>query len=152
MVGFAGIKQHFRKRFGEWIVGAGLFGWGIGVFLAPPEVLAAPIYISMARMGNLELWASIAVMVGALRLVFLVINGAWRKSAHLRAIGSGLSAVVFAAMLGSYLTTGMIIPNIFLVLPLLVADIQALWYATEEAASSDIKRDNLKKSKVSVQR
>lgn len=133
------FKEHFRARFGEWVVGLGLFTWGLLVLAAPSSYFAsAPMLSAMTNLLNQDQWGWLAVFIGGLRLTFLFINGSWRKSAHLRAIGSGLSACVWAAMAGSYLTlVGYVVANIALVITLLSADLYSLWFAAEDAGNSD---------------
>ena len=131
-------REHFRARFGEWVVGLGLFTWGVLVLAAPSEYFSqAPLLVNMAKLMPQDTWGWCATAVGGLRLTFLAINGTWRRSAHLRALGSGLSAVMWAGMLGSYLTMGSIVANMALVATLMSADIYSLWYAAEDAGHSD---------------
>ena len=132
------IKEHFKVRFGEWIVALALFGWGLVVITTPQLFQNSSIYVNMGRLAPQDLWGWSATIIGAIRLTFLTINGTWRRSAHLRAIGAGLSACVWAAIIGSYLTLDHRIPNIFTVGALLALDIYSLWFATADAKVSDV--------------
>ena len=80
-----------------------------------------------------------AFIVSGIRLTFLVINGTWRRSAHLRAAGSGMSALIWTAMWGSYLTLGAVLPILAILGILIALDIYSLWYAAEDAAYSDVR-------------
>jgi hypothetical protein len=92
----------------------------------------------MAELAAQEVWGWTAVLIGLLRMLFLFINGTWRRSAHLRATGSALSAIFWAAVFGSYLTLGNVIPNLATIGILLALDIYSLWFASEDAKRSDI--------------
>lgn len=145
----AAIRDHFKERFAEWIIGTALTGWGLVVLFSPGVFETSSNFATMEGIASRSAWGFVALSIGLIRLAFLIINGTWQRSAHLRAIGAGLSACFWAAMLGSYLALDFLIPNIFTIGALLAADIFSLWFASADAKLSDLwhkdkRNDNLK--------
>jgi len=140
MISFiSAARAHFKLRFAEWAVGLGLLAWGVSLACAPGLFESSYLFNGMLKLGSQTQWMWIAIIVATLRLTFLIINGTWRRSAHLRAIGSGLSALIWTAMWGSYLSLGAVIPALATLGILIALDIYSLWYATEDAAYSDVR-------------
>lgn len=133
------IKSHFKLRFAEWAVGIGLFFMGVTLLCSPGLFESNYLFSGMLKLLSQTQWMFAAFIVAGIRLTFLVINGTWRRSAHLRAVGSGLSALIWTAMWGSYLTLGVVLPILAILGILIALDIYSLWYAAEDAAYSDAK-------------
>jgi hypothetical protein len=131
-------RHHLKLRFCEWIVGLGLLVWGAITLSRPGYFLTTPALANMTELASQNMWGWAAVSIGLLRMLFLFINGTWRRSAHLRATGSALSAIFWAAVFGSYLTLGNVIPNLATIGILLSLDMYSLWFASEDAKRSDI--------------
>lgn len=136
---FQSAAQHFKERMSEWLIGFGLFAWGCIVISRPGYFETTPALANMINLAPQEVWGWAAGLIGLTRLVFLFINGTWRRSAHLRAIGSSLSATFWAAVLSSYTMLGAPIPNLATIGALLALDIAATWFAAEDAKRSDIR-------------
>jgi hypothetical protein len=145
------MKAHFKVRFTEWAVAVSLFVWGLILYTDGGDAFAQnPLFNGMASIAPHTTWGVFAMCIGALRLLFLTINGTMRRSAHIRAIGSGLSAMMWGTILGSYfrqvLETQIFVPNLATVGALLVLDIYSLWFAAEDAKLADLrKRDDISK-------
>ena len=133
------IKSHFKLRFAEWAVGIGLFSMGLTLLFSPGLFESNYLFSGMLKLLSQTQWMFAAFIVSGIRLLFLTINGTWRRSAHLRAVGSGLSALIWTAMWGSYLTLGAVLPILAILGILIALDIYSLWYAAEDAAYSDAK-------------
>ena len=133
------LRMHFRLRFAEWIVGIGLFSMGLTLLCSPGLFESNYLFSGMLKLLSQTQWMFATFIVAGIRLTFLTINGVWRRSAHLRAVGSGLSALIWTAMWGSYLTLGAVLPILAILGILIALDIYSLWYATEDAANSDVK-------------
>ncbi len=133
------IREHFKLRFSEWIIGLMLLLWGITLLINTSlfEVYQAA-FSSMSHIASQKLWGLMAVGIGLLRLIFLIINGTWRRSAHLRAIGSGLSACIWTAVWSSYLNSDTLLPGLWSVGALIALDLFSLWYAAGDAKQSDL--------------
>ena len=135
---WAAIKEHFKNRFSEWIVGIALLVWGVIVTFNTDLFANTTVFYNMQRIAPQPVWGAAAIFIGAVRLVFLFINGSWRRSAHLRAAGSALSACLWAAIWGSYLNVDNVLPNLATIGALLALDFYSLWFAAEDAKHSDV--------------
>lgn len=97
MTVFAHIRQSFEKAFfprlSEWWA-AGLLmalGWMLG---SNPDLMdnrATHAYDLLLMIAEQHTWAIIMKLFAAARLTVLLINGAWRRSPHLRALSALLS-------------------------------------------------------------
>ncbi len=94
----AGIKEHFRLRFTEWLGCAVLFGWSLGLATQPDTFSLSPSFEILASYGSPLHWAIICQVAAVVRLIALGVNGTFRTvfpyAPHLRAAAS-LFAVIF---------------------------------------------------------
>jgi heme exporter protein D len=141
------VKNHFSTRFGEWVGGFGLLLWGLLCLSNEAIFKTVPVFISMAEDAPYYVWGGLAASVGILRIVFLIINGTWKRSAHLRAIGAGLSALVLATVFFGYAGSEYPPPSLGLIFPLLALDLKSLWSAAGEAKHSDLEHYDSSKNK-----
>lgn len=133
------IKEHLKNRFAEWAIGIGLFSWGI-VVVAHPDIFATlSTFENMLNIAPQYVWGWTAILIASIRLIFLTINGTWRRSAHLRAIGSALSASFWTGVWASYLYSENPLGNLGLatVGTMVAIDLYSLWFAAEDAGNSD---------------
>lgn len=135
------MKEHLQSRFAEWTVGAALICWGLIVLSNPTLFATTSIYSAMTDIAPQTIWGYTAVLIGLLRITFLIINGTWRRSAHLRAIGSGLSACLWAALWSSYFALDNPVPNLATIGALLALDIYSVWFAAADAKHSDLRSE-----------
>lgn len=96
----AGIKDHFRSRFWEWLM-SGMLGWAGIVILRPDDAfLHSQAYAVMKLMASENTWGLLFVVVAAVRGAALFLNGTFaafrRFSPLVRAAASGLSAFAWA--------------------------------------------------------
>lgn len=83
----------FFPRLSEWSAACAVFGVGV-VLHVNTDLMASPTtsgYGLMLIIASQATWAKGLMIFGFLRLVVLVINGAWRRSPHMRAIMAILS-------------------------------------------------------------
>lgn len=83
----------FFPRLSEWWAATLLGGLGF-VLSANPDLMAsskANAYQMMLMIWHQETWALIMKLFAGCRLVILLVNGAWRRSPHLRAAGAILT-------------------------------------------------------------
>lgn len=77
----------FLPRIGEWACAAMILA--IGVDLSVNVTLMAdarsPAYAALLDWAPQHSWASLMIGLGMLRLMILLVNGAWRRSPHYRA-------------------------------------------------------------------
>ena len=83
----------FYPRLSEWACALAIFGIGIVLhvnadLMATARTSAYGLMLSIAYQST---WAATMIVFGFLRLGVLLINGAWRRSPHLRSIMAILS-------------------------------------------------------------
>ncbi|RUV90231.1 hypothetical protein EOA60_06775 [Mesorhizobium sp. M1A.F.Ca.IN.020.06.1.1] len=83
------FRETFPARASEWALATMLFGWSVVLFANPTLFADTPSFAAglaqIVPQGTLAVLCGIA---GAGRLVCLGINGAWRRSPHLRSVGA----------------------------------------------------------------
>lgn len=89
---FAHIRDNFAAAFfprmSEWACAVAVFGIGV-VLDVNPDLMATTktsAYILMLSIASQAAWAKAMIIFGLCRLMVLLINGAWRRSPHLRSI------------------------------------------------------------------
>ncbi|CDX26613.1 membrane hypothetical protein [Mesorhizobium plurifarium] len=99
MTTLAHISKSFRETFpvraSEWALAAILFNWSVVLFLQPDLFAKVGAFSSLAKLMPQVTFAGMCFLVGFGRLVSLAINGAWRRSPHLRAFGAFLGTGVW---------------------------------------------------------
>ncbi len=87
---FAHITTSFRETFharaSEWALAAILFNWGLVLSFNDKVFAAGASYASLAELASQSMWAWVCLCFGGARLTVLAINGAWRRSPHMRSI------------------------------------------------------------------
>jgi hypothetical protein len=137
---FLELRTYFKPRKTEWLSGAAILIWGLIALQQQFLFETFPMYISMAYIADPVIWTYGAIFIGFIKLLFLVINGSWKRSVHLRTIGSCMSISFWFAILLAYLNVPYITPIIVLILVIIIADIIALLDSAAEAKHSDIKK------------
>jgi hypothetical protein len=132
------FKETFRERASEWVQAMGMLMWGM-IAIFSPGLFAAqeffhPLLEMMPQMG----WGFLAFMVGLTRLIFLVINGAWRPSAHIRAVGCVMGVLLWGSLLISALSLGWLTPTTAIYTMLVLLDLLSLWFSAGDAKLADI--------------
>lgn len=123
------ILAHFSTRFAdaffprllEWQAAGVSFAGGL-MMLLNEDLMAGPSdYRLMLGWATQETWAYAACIVGLIRLVILLINGAWRKSPHARAATAFATCSLWFVLASSFsatagwgfvLATGMLIGDL----------------------------------------
>ena len=86
---FAHIAASFRKTFPgrqtEWLLTSVLIGWAAMLIINPDMFRTTATYANFGEIMSQSMWAMACLYVGVARLAVLIINGAWRRSPHLRA-------------------------------------------------------------------
>ncbi len=114
------FRETFPTRMSEWFLAVMMLNWAIVLTLDPNVFEAGQSFKALAGMMLQENWALVCFVLGSARLVILAINGAWRRTAHMRALGSLVSAlfwfeVTIGFLQGGVVTTGLAIyPMLFL--------------------------------------
>jgi hypothetical protein len=132
------FKYYFKLRFAEWVSGVCILIWGLLALINEPIFSIIPVFMSMAETLPYYVWGGLATLAGTIKIIFLIINGSWRRSTHLRVFGSMISVFCWGAILINFITIDYISPNIALAFALVSADIFSLWYASAEAKEADL--------------
>jgi hypothetical protein len=82
--GFRGVGESLQIRLFEWATGLTMMSGGV-ILLLPFETFQNPAYEPMSRIMREDGWGSLMLLLGALRIVVLFVNGAWRRCSHARA-------------------------------------------------------------------
>lgn len=86
-----------------------------------------------------DMWGYLTFSVGLFRLIFLTINGRWRPSVHLRALGAIAGVTIWASLVVvSALHLPEKAPSIAIYSVLTIFDGMALWWAAGDAKLADI--------------
>lgn len=133
------FKDRFRERLPEWISSIALMFWGVILLGEAPELWDREYFSVLSHIATQKIWSFACILVGTIRVISLAINGAWRPTAHLRALGAGLGAILWAAILVSYMGLPWNPPSMSLYAAMIFTDVVALWFAAGDAKLSDIK-------------
>jgi hypothetical protein len=97
----------FFPRLSEWFAAFVLFGLGL-MLLANDDLMvtgATRGYHLMLEIAPQQTWATVLVTFGTVRLMVLLINGAWRRSPHARAGFAFLSCFFWTQIMLSFAPT-----------------------------------------------
>lgn len=131
------LGETFPTRKSEWVLGFMLIAWGAVVAANPGYFETRPALSYLLKFASQHTWASAAFGVGLLRVSMLMINGTWRRSPHLRAMGSFLAAGVWFFIGAGLYQSGQAITGLVLYGGLFVQDALNFYTSMGEAASSD---------------
>ncbi len=130
-------KYHFRDRMVEWVLSSGLVALG-AVFLLNADILNGLGYEPLKALGTQIFWGLLCITIGGLRLGALTINGLWRPTAHLRAIGAALGTTIWGSLLTvSILYVELFSPRSVMYTMLLVFEFISLWFSARDAKLAD---------------
>lgn len=130
------MLKSFDVRLSEW--GLALVMLLVGsILLGPDELFSRPSFDLLARVASEDVWGWGTLAIGASRLVVLLINGAWRRSPHMRALTAFASVFVWtqfslSLMASAQFTTGLAVYPVFVLM-----DIYIVFRAAIEARMSD---------------
>lgn len=129
----------FRERAPEWATSFGMLLWGLMTLASSPSLFHIqsffhPLLLIMAQPA----WGLLAAIAGTVRLVFLIINGAWRPSAHIRALGCVLGSMLWGSLLVASLSLPWLTPTIASYVTLLALDLLSLWFSAGDAKLADL--------------
>jgi hypothetical protein len=92
-----GMTSLNKTRPLEWMLATILLLWGVEI-MRPTTVFDVPFYGVMKLLLRETTWGAIAVVIGALQMLGLGINGWWRRSPIIRAVGSFCSGLFWLAL------------------------------------------------------
>ncbi|WP_283196626.1 hypothetical protein [Rhizobium sp. BT04] len=110
MMVFAHIRDNFAAAFfprlSEWLAGFVLLGLGWMLSANPDLMQAGKLdYQLMLIIASQSFWSTVLIIFAGCRLSVLLINGAWRRSPHLRALAAFLSCFFWTQITLSFAPT-----------------------------------------------
>ena len=72
---FVRMRETFPPRAIEYLLAAITFMWGVQLHRMG-DTFSSPVFVELARIANESVWAWYCIIVGMVRLVALIINGA----------------------------------------------------------------------------
>jgi hypothetical protein len=125
------FREHFRDRQMEWALAAGATGWG-ALLVGNPDAFGRAFYAPLARMAPSSVWGWGLLALGAIGLVVLFINGAWRRTPMFRQISSTGRMFAWSGLLFGCFSVDWQPPSAALYAMILVMEVMALSNATAD--------------------
>ena len=135
---FVRFKSSLRDRLPEWISAIAMFLWGLILITEPANIVTSAYFSVLFQIMPQLAWGSIAIIAGTIRILSLFINGYWRPTAHLRAVGAFLGTTLWGSLIISYLSLPWTPPAVAAKFALFLTDAAALWFAASDAKLADI--------------
>ncbi|NMG39786.1 hypothetical protein GRZ55_11080 [Chelativorans sp. ZYF759] len=130
------LRETFPGRASEWALSLILLNWGI-ILLLNPLLFSSPSYRPLAGLAYPENWSIFCMVAGGGRLLVLAINGAWRRSPHMRAAGAFVTCFFWFQISIGFLQAGTWSTGLAVYPVLLLLDSYNVIRAMGEAAISD---------------
>lgn len=131
------LQDHFPLRICDWLISGILLSWGLACLAAPSDVWELPINHELANLAPQFGWGTAATALGMIRLGALFVNGAMRRSPHLRAVGAFFSLFLWMQLTLAVLT-GHLPALAAIIYPwLLIGDFYNVYRAAQDAKFSD---------------
>lgn len=130
------IGDSLRLRLSEWGLAAILFGWG-WLLLLPYPTFGNPSFAEAARLAPEWAWGAACLTLGSARLAVLVVNGAWTRSPHARAVAAFLSCFIWVQIILAFWRAGTVSTALAVYPALLTMDIISVFRASADARLSD---------------
>ncbi|MDI1266808.1 MAG: hypothetical protein PS018_26445 [bacterium] len=143
---FAHITTSFRETFharaSEWALAAVLFNWGL-VLSLNMTLFEGASYAELAALAPQVAWAWLCLLFGAFRLAVLAINGAWRRSPHIRSACAFVACFVWFQISMGLLQSGTWSTGLAVYPVLFFLDIFNVIRAIGEAGRSDAQHQRM---------
>lgn len=125
------FRQTFRERAMEWLVSAGLTGWGL-IVIESPRLFDLPYFDALRQIMGQQAWGWLAFLIGTMRLVVLFINGAWRRTPMFRQLGAIFGLLVWSCLLFGALSLNYHAPGASTYATLFLMDAVSLSFAAAD--------------------
>lgn len=131
------LQRHFPHRIAEWICAVMMFSWGIACANVPAETWAMPMYSGLRNIMPQGSWAAFALLIGGGRIVALIINGAYCRTPHFRALGAFLAIFLWLPIAFAVFFSEVVAIAVAFYPWLCVADMYNVYRAAQDAGGSD---------------
>lgn len=139
------LQQHFPLRVTDWLLGGILTSWGIVCLYLPPDSWALPTYSGLRTMADQETWGMFALCVGVARMVALFINGAVRRTPHVRGLCAFVSVFLWLQLSLALFNSDIATIGVAVYPWLFLADIYNVYRASQDARDSDVRYEAQRK-------
>lgn len=136
------VRDSVRYRTSEWLLAAAMLAWGISLAMPFNTFHELPSLAPLGWFATEEHWAWACGLLGAVRLLVLVINGAWSLQGHARAILAAFSCFVWTQISFGLFKSGLVNPGQIVYALFVVCDLYAIFRAAGDAAVRDAERKN----------
>lgn len=130
------FKETFPTRASEWALGTMLLIWS-ALMVIEPALLSNSRLRGMLLIFDQDTWAMIALIVGGGRLLILGVNGAWRRTPHLRSGAAFISCFFWFQLTISILQLDQIVTGLAFFPVLFFLDMYNVFRAARDAGYSD---------------
>jgi hypothetical protein len=132
------LSSHWRVRRSEWLLALAVTMIGIA-YLRIPNLFEPRYFGTMLSVMPQHEWGWTATTIGTVRLVLLLINGAWRASPHGRTAGALLSCAFWMMLFMSAISAESTVQSVGLWLLFFVFDAFSAIDAAGDARMADEK-------------
>jgi hypothetical protein len=132
------FSETWPARRVEWLLSICLVGVGC-IYTFGEGLFQDQLYLVHSRIMPQWLWATGALSIGGLRFAALYINGTWRRSPHLRALGSFLSCFAWFELALAVLQAPIYGATVVIWPVFFVFDVHTTVSAAAEAARADVR-------------
>ncbi len=131
------LRETFPTRASEWALALMLFLWSVVLTLNPDLFVETQSFKPLSRLVDQQTWAILCFVVGGGRLIMLAINGAWRRTPHLRTGAAFISCVFWFQISVGLFESGTFGTGLAVYPVLLFLDAYNCIRAARDAGSSD---------------
>lgn len=134
------FTHSFRERLPEWVTSGIMLLWGLSVF-TDPEVFQRTNYVFLGTLMPPDVWGSIAVIFGIIRLISLYINGRHSRTPPARMLGAVMGMMIWYGLWLGGVSAGTVFAG-GMYMGLAILDSAALYFATIDAKKAVKGRSN----------
>lgn len=131
------LQSHFGLRVCDWLLACLTGSVGFALLNLPPDVWNQPSLVGLRQFASQGAWGGTLIVLGSARLIALVINGAMRRTPHVRGLGAFLTCFVWTELSLGLLAFGGWTIAIGIFPWLLIADLYNVYRAAQDARASD---------------
>ncbi len=141
------LQQHFPLRVTDWLLGGILTTWGLVCLSLPASSWELTTYAGLRPLASQMQWGIVALGIGFARMIALFVNGALRRTPHLRGVGAFLSVFIWLQLSFALFNTEIATIGIAIYPWLFLADIYNVYRASQDARDSDMRWKALQQRK-----
>ena len=131
------IQHRFRTRMTEWMLAAITAIWG-GVLLLPGDAFNQPAFTGFRDVfGREEILGSCMMLLGVLRILGLIVNGARQNvTPHIRMVSAAIGCMIFSGICYCYMLSGIVSTWLAIYPPFVVVELVNIYRAARDVGES----------------